>query len=166
MTDSVTIREATESDTPAIQRVADAACHAVYDSILGPESTDNIVQNWYDPDQLVTQDIHPEERLFSVVVVADEVVGFVEAMPDHEEDATHHLYRIYLHPDYWGDGIGHQLLAHVEANLPEGTDELRVSVLGDNEVGVRFYEGEGFERFATHEDEQFGVERYEYRKGV
>ncbi|WP_368407843.1 GNAT family N-acetyltransferase [Haloarchaeobius salinus] len=31
------------------------------------------------------------------------VVGYVEGVPDNEAENVAHLYRIYVHPDHWGD---------------------------------------------------------------
>ncbi|WP_439027336.1 GNAT family N-acetyltransferase [Haloarchaeobius sp. DT45] len=165
MSDPVTLHEMTESDAPAVQHVADAACHAVYDDILGQEMADHIVQNWYDPERLVRDDIEPEERPCFVAEADGTVVGFIEGIPGDERTAD--LYRIYVHPDYWGEGVGSALLDRLEARFQnEGFERLFVSVLADNEVGVAFYESVGFEHVETTQDEQFEVPRAEYVKDL
>ncbi|MFC4408802.1 GNAT family N-acetyltransferase [Haloarchaeobius iranensis] len=165
MHDSLSVRGAGGDDARAVQRVADAACHAVYDDILGPGVVDDIIVNWYDPDRLVADDIEPDARPFLVAAVDDAVVGFVEGVPDDDEADVAHLYRIYVHPDYWGDGVGRALLDRLEAVFRDrGFDRLRVSVFAENDVGVRFYESVGFGDRRTATDEQFDTERYEYEK--
>ncbi|WP_267640629.1 GNAT family N-acetyltransferase [Haloarchaeobius amylolyticus] len=165
MSDPVTLRETTEADARAVQRVADAACHAVYDDILGEGVTDDIVRNWYDPERLVADDIEPEGRPFFVAAVDGTVVGFAEGI--REDARTADLYRIYVHPDHWGDGVGSALLDRLERHFADaGVERLFVSVLADNDVGVAFYESVGFEHVETTTDEQFDVPRAEYVKDL
>jgi len=176
VTSEFEIREATAEDAPGIQRVARAAWHATYDDILGPERVTETVDAWYDPDRLVEDDVRDSDRPFVVAVRPPEaaIVGFAEAAVDEddeagEEDGTDdwHLYRIYVHPDVWGDGIGSALLEAIEGSFRErGVETLRVSVLAGNDVGVSFYESRGFELVETVPDEAFDVLRSEYVKSL
>jgi ribosomal protein S18 acetylase RimI-like enzyme len=159
-----TIRPATASDTGAIRAVARASWHAAYDPVLGADRVDEVVDSWYDPERLATDDVEPDERPF---FVADDggVVGFAEAVPDDEDGDTAHLYRIYVHPDEWGRGIGGSLLDRIEDVLGNrGFEWLTLSVMAENDVGVRFYESEGFERTATTRNEQLDIREFEYGK--
>ncbi|WP_435346217.1 GNAT family N-acetyltransferase [Haloarchaeobius sp. HRN-SO-5] len=165
MADHVTIRETTAADARAVQSVADASRHAAYDAILGVETVDDIVTNWYDPDRVVADDVAPDDRPFFVAVVDDEVVGYVEGVPDGDDPELAHLYRIYVHPDHWGVGVGRNLLDRLETAFSgRGFERLRLSVFAENDVGVQFYESVGFDRVDATRDEQFGVDRYEYAK--
>ncbi|WP_440988919.1 N-acetyltransferase family protein [Haloarchaeobius baliensis] len=165
MTDPLSVRAATADDARAVQRVADASCHAVYDDILGPDAVDDIVANWYDPERLVADDVEPDERPFFVAAVDGAVVGYVEGVPDADDENVAHLYRIYVHPDHWGDGVGSALLDRLETAFRDrGFDHLCVSVFAENETGVGFYESVGFGERRTTTDEQFETERFEYEK--
>ncbi len=157
-----TVRPATAADADAIRRVAREAWHAAYDDLLGPDTVTETVAEWYDPDRLVEHDITADERpLF--VAVDDALVGFAEAAPETADRAR--LYRIYVTPDRWGEGIGSELLSRVESALRErGFDRLTLEVLAENSVGVEFYESRGFRRTATTHDQRFDVDEYEYRK--
>lgn len=176
---SLTIREAIATDAPAVQRVARAAWHAVYDDIVGPAEVDETVDSWYDPDRLVADDVAADDRPFLVAerehpsssggqgegggaAAAAGVVGFAEAAAG-DDPGVWQLYRLYVHPDSWGEGIGTALLEGVEAAVAErGVERFRVEVHADNEVGVGFYEARGFERERTLPDEQFGGQRHVY----
>jgi len=174
------IRAATAEDAPDIQRVARAAWHAVYDDIVGPERVTETVDAWYDPDRLVEDDVRDPDRPFVVAIRGEDerVLGFAEAAVADEADAAEdadegdatadwHLYRIYVHPDAWSEGIGSALLERIETALRErGVETLRVSVLADNDVGVSFYESRGFELLETVPDEAFDVLRSEYVKSL
>lgn len=167
MTDSVTRRATADDDAPAVLRVADASCHAAYDDLLGPGRVNEIVANWYDPERLVADDIEPDERPFFVAEVDGEIVGFAEGARDADGENVAHLYRIYVHPDHWGRGVGRALLDRLEAVFRDrGFDRLRVSVFAENDVGVRFYESVGFGDRRTVTDGQFDAERYVFEKTI
>jgi ribosomal protein S18 acetylase RimI-like enzyme len=148
MADDRRVRPATRSDAPAVRATAHASWHAAYDDVLGPETVERVVDEWYGVASLRTA---VAESVFHVAEVDGAVVGFANAGPNPEYDeGTAELYRIYVHPDRWGEGIGGRLLAAAEDNLgDEGYDRLRVSVLAENAVGVGFYEAHGFEHVET-----------------
>lgn len=161
------IRPAETDDVHAVQRVARDSWHAVYDSALGAETVDETVDSWYDPDRLVTDDVEPGDRPFFVAVDDGTVVGFAEAVPDDTDDRVAHLYRIYVDPDHWGQGVGGSLLDRVETVLEaRGFERLRLSVLAENDVGIGFYEANGFDRVSTTHDDDLGVDEHEYAKDL
>lgn len=165
MTDAATIRPATEDDAEAIQRVARVSWHAAYDSIIGPEAVEETIDSWYDQERVVADDVHPDDRPFFVAEEDETLVGFVEGVPDEADERTFHLYRIYVAPDHWGQGVGGSLLDHLERHLQDdGIEQLRLSVHAENEVGVQFYETKGFERVTTTADKAFGGDQHEYAK--
>jgi GNAT superfamily N-acetyltransferase len=128
MADDRRVRPATRSDAPAVRATAHASWHAAYDDVLGPETVERVVDEWYGVASLRTA---VAESVFHVAAVDGAVVGFVNAGPNPAYDeGTAELYRIYVHPDRWGEGIGGRLLA-------------------ENAVGVGFYEGHGFEHVET-----------------
>lgn len=139
------IRESEGEDAKAIQRVSRASWHAAYDAILGADTVDDVIDEWYDVDRLQTA---IERSIFYVAEVDGEVVGFANAGPNPEyEEGRFELFRIYVLPEHWNQGIGGRLLEWVCAGVrEEGGSSLRLSVLAENDVGVRFYESKGFER--------------------
>lgn len=165
MSEGASIRTVTTTDAKAIRRVARASWHAAYDSVLGPDHVDEKVDSWYDPERLITDDIEQAERPFYVAVVDETVVGFVEAILPGSDDLAVQLYRIYVAPKYWGQGIGGSLLDHIETVLEErGFDRLRLTVIAENDIGVSFYEANGFHRTATTYNDQLDVQQYQYQK--
>ncbi len=164
MDDYATIRKTTADDAAAIQSVARTSWHAAYDEFLGEATVEEIVGSWFAPENVVA-DVNRGERPFFVAERDGDVVGFVIGVSDDEQDATFHLYRIYVHPDHWDAGVGTRLLERFEDELREqGVREIRLSVIEPNEPAIAFYESRGFERVGEEEDEQFGVLRYDYTK--
>lgn len=158
------IRDATSDDADAITAVARASWHAAYDDLLGAEAVAETVDSWFTAENVVA-DVERSERPFFVAASDGEVLGFAVAVPDDERDAVYHLYRIYVRPDAWGEGVGSRLLARSESEVrTRGAERLRLSVLADNERAVAFYESAGFERVGDQWDDRFGLNRYVYRK--
>lgn len=161
----LSVRAGTAEDAQAIQTVAREAWHAAYETVLGVDTVEETVDSWYDPERLIADDIEPPERPLFVATIEETVVGFVEAVPNSTDEDLAHLYRIYVAPDHWGNGIGSALLARIETELDDrGFDRLELSVLAENDIGVSFYEEKGFRRTATSYNDQLEVEEYEYRK--
>ena len=163
--EDVSIRSATVDDAEAIQQVARDSWHAAYDAVIGADQVDETVDSWYGPERLVADDIEQPERLFFVATIDREVVAFAEAVPDEDDVQLAHLYRIYVVPAEWSRGIGSSLLDHIETHLDDqGFDRLHLSVMAENDVGVSFYESQGFHRVGTTDNDQLDVQQYEYRK--
>ena len=163
--EDVSIRPATLDDAEAIQRVARDSWHAAYDAVIGADQVDETVNSWYDPERLVAEDIQQPERLLVVATADGEILAFAEAVPDEDDDQLAHLHRIYVAPAEWSRGIGSSLLDHIETLLEiRGFDRLHLSVMAENDVGVNFYESNGFHRVGTTANDQLDIQQYEYRK--
>lgn len=55
------------------------------------------------------------------------------------------LKEIYVHPDWWGDGLGTALFEAGRDRLPDDVAGIALEMLADNDVGRQFYEARGFE---------------------
>ena len=86
------------------------------------------------------------DRDATVLVVdsRDVIVGHCWIGPTRTKDGGE-LYAIYVHPEYWGEGYGQELLAGAEAALvDEGFDRVLLWVLDTNMAARRFYERQGW----------------------
>lgn len=138
----VEIRPAEPSDAEAIRETARTSWHAAYDDLLGEEVVASAVEEWYATDELRAVISHPDHV---VQVAGNDVVGFVHAGPNPDGGRVAELFRTYVRPEQWGEGIGGELLDAAKREL-EGYDRLALSVLAGNEVGIGFYEKQGFDR--------------------
>lgn len=165
MTPDVEVRRAESGDVADVRRIARAAWHATYDDILGEDVVDDVLEEWYAVDAIEAGVEHDAQDFFVAVGDAD-VVGYAHVGP-HPPRRTHQLYRLYVHPDDWRNGIGRQLLASVEQALYDrDVDGYEAEVLADNHVATSFYEKADFERVERTRDELQGVpvDEYVYRK--
>ncbi len=157
------IRPARSTDLPAVQRVARAAWYAAHEPIIGEESVEEFLAEYYSRAAL-------EERLDGETVfpvaVEDRVVGFAVAGPT-DDPTTYVLGRIYVEPDRWGEGIGQQLLQDVQRRARErGGERMRLGVMAENDRAVCFYEAAGYERVGERVDERIGTTTYEYERSL
>ncbi|ELY78573.1 GNAT family N-acetyltransferase [Natrinema pallidum] len=134
------VRSATAEDFEGITAVARATWHDTYDE-LEADVIDRTVDTWY------TDDSMPLEASSTVVFVAEragDLVGFTHAVAQGE---TADILRMYVHPEYQGEGIGSELHERLMAAL-ETTDAERVRAFdfAFNDTSRTFYEGLGFER--------------------
>jgi len=145
------VRPAVPDDAPAVQRIARAAWHETYASILSRERIDDVVDDWYDRGDLREQ--VSSDGPFVVAVDGEEVAGFAQAVPERDDVAAE-LTRIYADPDHWGSGVGTRLLEAVVNSLGESdVERLWAVVAADNEVGRAFYDRRGFEVRTRRETE-------------
>ena len=169
------IRSATPVDAEAVREVARESWHAAYDDLLGADSVDSVVDEWYDPEGLTRSMDHDggvflvaergnEDGLVGERKNEDAVVGFAQGVLDSEaDDSIAELPRIYVHPNLWGAGLGTELLGRVEDWADEcGAERLRLVVLADNDVGNGFYEKHGYRVNISREVELEGENVTEY----
>lgn len=152
------VREATPDDAEAVKRVARRSWEHDYPAILSRETISETVENWYDPERIVA-DVRSEDAL---VAVAEEdgngVVGFSHAVWD-ERGGT--ILRLYVDPDYRGEGRGTTMLERTCGMLfDRGVERIEAMVLAENGPGNEFYRGFGFERVDRNET-VIGEESYD-----
>lgn len=137
MSFQTTIRPAEPVDIADIRRVARAAWHAVYDDILGEDTVNALLEEGYAP-PVIERMIDLEEVGLFVSTADGDVVGYTSC---GMTDATGFGdLDLYVHPDYWGEGIGTELLRHGEQHLHDlSVRKIRDEVLAENEVGNAFY---------------------------
>lgn len=150
------LRPASTHDIEAIQRVARASWHAAYDDIIGADAVDQMLDEWYE-DAAIEAGVTHEAQDFFVAVLNEELVGFVHVGP-HPPRRVHQVYRLYVHPDEWRQGIGRQLLGEIEEELYERDVHFyEAEVMAENETAIAFYESTGFEQVDERDTDLAGV---------
>lgn len=87
----------------------------------------------------------------AAIVIADPgtIVGFAHVCPTRDDDEQGNpvgeLTSLYLHPDHWGRGLGHQLMGHALDLLTQaGKSTATLWVLDRNLRAIQFYEANGW----------------------
>lgn len=157
---SIEVRPATSEDVEAIRDVAWDAWYAAYGGFLSPSAIESGLTEYYDA-ELLEAAVDHEDIAFYVAERDDEVVGFASAEQTWADEVE--LHTIYVHPDYWGEGIGPALFEEIEAWADEqGVDRIACAVFADNAVGTQFFESLGFEKGTEAKGEVAGELHPEY----
>ena len=106
-----------------------------------------------------------EEGVRLFVAEADGAIVGVLTLGDDE------LYAIYVHPEWWGTGVGQALLDRAHEELALTCGEAHLTCLAANPRARRFYERNGWQLGETVTEPHFGgvpteVVRYRRRFGV
>lgn len=148
---AVTVRYARPGDAPGIRRVARATWHAAYDDIVGEGTVEETVDAWYDLEDLRSA-MRRQGVTHHVATDGETIVGFTGLRPTDRDD-TAELFRLYVHPDRWGNGIGGELLEATIRSAEGAVERVTVTVLAENEVDRSFYESSGFDRLGVGYDD-------------
>lgn len=106
------------------------------------EELDEWDDHYRDREGVLVADVDGRVRGYAVFRWGEDTKAFVG--PDEAG-----LKEIYVHPEYWGEGIGTALLEAGLDLLPEDATALRLETLAENDRGRAFYESRGFERTGT-----------------
>lgn len=157
---TVTIRRTTREDARAIATIRVQTWRAAYAALIDPavlarldvdRETERRLTHWDE------HHAHPRGAEF-VAEVDGSCVGWAVMGTARERHDPHvgELYAIYVLPEYWSAGVGHQLILAVENALRGcGYTEAYLWVLDGNDRAAAFYERHGW-----HED---GATKYDER---
>jgi ribosomal protein S18 acetylase RimI-like enzyme len=98
-----------------------------------------------------------------VLFAGDRLCAYGEVWEDREEDEAE-LARIVVAPSERGRGLGRALVRQLAAEAAEmGFRDIWVRVIPSNAAALACYEGAGFVRTTTEEEERFNREQpYDY----
>lgn len=142
-----TIRPGTTADIPAFRALGEAVAPPTYGP-LDAAYAQRMLDEWWVPEVF-------EKSLARNTHLVAEVDGEVVALANlgrlsrsyrefpHVTGDREVMWKLYVHPDHQGLGIGRRLLAEVE-HLVEG-DELWLEVVDGNQRAFEFYRAHGFE---------------------
>ena len=157
------VREATDDDVPAIQRVAERSWETDYPDIVSRETASEGVEEWYGEDRL-RRELDSSGTGLLVAEHDGDVVGFAHAVWGTEEGT---VLRLYVDPDHRRRGVGTELLdATVDRLHDHGVDRVRATVLAANEPGNAFYRERGFEALPESHETEIAGEFYAERVWV
>lgn len=109
-----------------------------YKDIFTEETIEEVVNDWYDEEDLKKQF---EDPYFYIAKESGQLIGYIHATI---EENVLKLHRLYILPDYWGQGIGTQLYEKITTEAKPNADKIKLEVLKQNKVGKNFYNSKGF----------------------
>lgn len=132
------IRDAVAQDVAAICRFGEAHIPAHYTPLIGEGPADEQVRRWWN-ETYVAAGVAAGQ-----VVVADDDGEIVGVAQRGRNGADHVIYKLYVHPERRGRGIGPRLIAALVRQLPRGTERVYIEQFAGNARAGAFYEREGF----------------------
>jgi GNAT superfamily N-acetyltransferase len=114
----------------------------------------------------------PERPVTTVAIVDGAIRGFATAGTCRDDEArpAGELYAIYVHPDWWGSGMGRALIGDARRRLESlGYQRAVLWVLAGNERAQRFYRRDGWNGDGSgRRDEVHGitVDELRYRRAL
>ena len=156
----VIIRPITEPDAPNIHPVALEAWQYTYRTIFDRQFIENFVNQNYALERILSlfPRLRSSSMYFYIAEHESRIVGFCNIGIDQPRAE---LYRIYLLPDYIGQGLGRRLLERGEQFLREhGINTYYCFVHKENEIGKRFYARSGFQHIPEKDqDDEWYMEK-------
>jgi ribosomal protein S18 acetylase RimI-like enzyme len=147
------IRTAGRDDVAAICRFGEAHIRAHYAPLIGAAAADDQVRRWWNEAAIGAA---VSDGLVVLAEAEDEVLGVGQR---GRRGADHVVYKLYVHPQVRGRGLGPQLLRALIAQLPAAADRLYIEHFVANARAGAFYEREGFrvERIEAGPEENPGL---------
>jgi ribosomal protein S18 acetylase RimI-like enzyme len=144
---------ATEADARGIAEVVVFTWRVVYKGIISDDglaslSIDERERCWRE--RLRGNDPDSADWTTLVCEIGGKIIGFTTHRPCGDEDkdrsSVGELLAIYLLPEYWGKGIGKQMLDEVINHFKQqAVSEISLWVIESNQRARRFYELAGFQ---------------------
>ncbi|HEX5120819.1 MAG TPA: GNAT family N-acetyltransferase [Pseudonocardiaceae bacterium] len=126
------------SDVPGICAFGQAHIRPHYTPLIGPDAADRQVRLWWTVEHIGSA---VAAGLVVVAAAGSEIAGVGQRGRSGED---HVIYKLYLHPDQRGHGLGPRLIDALAAQLPDGAQRLCIEHVAANARAGAFYEREGF----------------------
>lgn len=145
--DEIVVRPGTPEDIASFVALGRAVVPPTYGPIDAAYAQ-RMIDEWWTPEVFATslaRNAHVVAELDGEVVGLANLGRLTQSYRDfpHVTGEREVMWKLYVHPDHQGAGIGGRLLAEVE-QLVEG-DELWLEVVDGNDAAYEFYRARGFE---------------------
>lgn len=139
----ISTSKATIQDIPAIHALGAAVIPETYASLTFEEYPEGMLRCWWSEDYFAHV-LRSPDRLLFLAESADApiTIAFAEAQIVHRQCI---LWKLYMLPEWHGQGIGSQMLKAIEHSLPLTVEILLTEYLAQNADAGRFYLARSFQ---------------------
>lgn len=137
-TADMVVRDAQLADVVAICRFGEAHIRPHYAPLIGAAAADDQVRRWWNATHIGTA---VTEGLVVVAEADGQIVGVGQR---GRIGADHVVYKLYVHPQHRGRGLGPRLIDALVRQLPHDAEQLYIEHFAANQRAGAFYEREGF----------------------
>ena len=154
----IAIRLATPSDAPDIAEILMRSWEVAYGNII---PSDFIRKRNSARVEQFKQAITEENNTYYAIQTDDKTVGYMRVVnvlnDDGSESEVSDLEQIYLHPDYYRQGIGTKAMGFAySVALRFNKKAMIVWVLAENVAAIKFYENCGFVADGERKEREYG----------
>ncbi len=140
--DMVTFEKATTEDIPIIQELARKIWHQYYPGIISVEQINYMLPMMYST--LVVYSELLAQVIYELVIYNQESIGYLSYQYEENESRIK-LNKLYLLPEYHGQGIGQAMLIRAkEISQPYNAKQIYLTVNKNNKKAIKAYEKFGF----------------------
>jgi GNAT superfamily N-acetyltransferase len=132
------VRIAGTRDVTAICRFGATFVPPHCSPLVGAAAAEEQVRTWWNETYV---DRAVADGLVVVAEAGGELMGVAQR---GRRGQDHVIYKLYVHPQHRGGGLGRRLIEALVAQLPADTDRVYVEQFASNERAGAFYEREGF----------------------
>jgi ribosomal protein S18 acetylase RimI-like enzyme len=132
------VRNADHDDVAAICRFGAAHIRPHYAPLIGAAAADKQVRDWWNETHIGAAVAD------GLVVVAERDGQLIGVGQRGRRGADHVVYKLYVHPQHRGRGLGPRLIDALTRQLPADADCLYIEHFGANGRASAFYERAGF----------------------
>lgn len=151
----ITIRKADLEDISQIRAVGSASWRATYTGIFPNAFIENVLGEWWS--EASFQRSIPNAAVCNLVAEQDgQIVGTLMGTVNPRDEEQVHLFRLYIHPDHFGQGLGKQLWQAYLQQLAPDVKRVDLEVEPQNARAIQFYTRLGFQETGVTEAEAFG----------
>ncbi len=151
-----------KNDVQALVKLSRQTFWEAYIAQTSEEDMNEYLDRAFSPSQLL-EEIQNPKTVFYFVQEKNQRVGYLKMRWDRTPaqlpfDLSVEIERFYLLQDFYGQGLGQKMLDFCEALAnKKGFVWMWLLVWPENKQGLRFYQKNGFEQFATKGFEFGGV---------
>jgi ribosomal protein S18 acetylase RimI-like enzyme len=138
----VTFEKATTEDIPLIQELARKIWHQYYPGVISLEQINYMLPMMYSTPVIYSELI--AQVTYELVMHNQKSVGYLSYQ--YEENKSRiKLNKLYLLPEYHGQGIGQDMLIHIkEMSQQYNANQIYLTVNKNNKKAIKAYEKFGF----------------------
>ena len=154
---TTTIHHCTERDAAELENVARQSFKDAFEKVNEPTAFEAYVAKAFDPSVILEELRHEATHFYFLKNADGETVGYLKLRWDRSEEffpteRALELQRIYLLEKHWNKGYGATLLEFAEGfGRTNGFAWIWLVVWFENHGAIRFYEKQGWEKFARKE---------------
>lgn len=145
----ININQANIKDIPIIQEIARKTWPETFSAILSPEQISYMLKMMYSTESLIEQ-INLSGHKFLLAGYAGDLeeemhAGYASYEPNFHCKRATKIHKIYILPEFQGEGIGSALMTSIEQLAKKSGDIYLTLNVNKNNPAISFYSNLGFE---------------------